>query len=205
MTTFWPTNSTANGLCKLWQGQSLSKTLVVNPGRPSMQTPGVGRLRGNECANTFQRPGLGLPAGSPGAGSGAGAAPGPRLRSPPCPAPPVPPPQPEKRRGDRGERLGRTEGLLSSARLPLTLFCRSRAGEECGAAWSKGVRRWGAAVAFVVVQLMPVRAQSGYCKLFGKCICLIEYLQQVWSKVKSGGVFKAPCSCCLSCKISELL
>lgn len=56
-----------------------------------------------------------------------------------------------------------------------------------------------------LVKLMSVSAQSGYCKPFRKCICLIEHLPRVWSKVKSGGVFRAPCRCCLSCKISELL
>lgn len=83
-----------------------------------MQTPGVGRLRGNECANTSQRPGLGLPAGSPGAGSGAGAAPGPRLRSRPAP-PRLCRPRSLKSAAATGERgWGGPRGCLAQPAFP---------------------------------------------------------------------------------------
>lgn len=121
---------------------------------------------------------------------------------------PRPPPQAGKRRG-HGGGWRKWKGCSASVVLLSSPLSASAAPERRvrrpGARACGEERSCSSLCSPALVKLMPVSAQSGYCKPFGKCICLIEHLHRVWSKVKSGGVFRAPCRCCLSCKISELL
>lgn len=164
VTTFRPMNSIANELCKLWQGQSLNKTLAVNPGRPS-RPPALGGCKWIRCPNTFQAPVLGVPGGHFGALAALGSRlrPGRALHAPRAP----PAPAPAARKAPR-PRLEQIEGLpgwaapLFSFFSAATLPERSVDSLEQGRA---GLRSCCSLCSGALVKLMPVSAQSGYLKL----------------------------------------
>lgn len=103
-------------------------------------------------------------------------------------------PLPGTLRGERLEQKGRASPPLpfSAGAVPERGAERSCPGlYQLGHCWSS--ERSGQSSAGEC-------SRCGCCKLLENYACLVEYLQQLWSKLNSGEAFEAPCSFFLSHK-----